>query len=83
MEDVLDLYHEEYDRECPVVCFDESSRQLLGEERPLTGVGMGGNRVAIQLGKALKTPASYWCRNQKPESPHAPSQRMLSDAKSD
>ena len=34
MEDVLDLYHEEYDRERPVVCFDESSKQLLGEERP-------------------------------------------------
>ena len=30
MEDVLDLYHEEYDRERPVVCFDESSKQLLG-----------------------------------------------------
>ena len=26
MEDVLDLYHEEYDRERPVVCFDESSK---------------------------------------------------------
>ena len=34
MEDVLDLYHEEYDRECPVVCFDESSKQLLGDVRP-------------------------------------------------
>ena len=33
MEDVLDLYHE-YDRERPVVCFDESSKQLLGEVRP-------------------------------------------------
>ena len=38
MEDVLDpvsstgqaLYHEEYDRERPVVCFDETSKQLLG-----------------------------------------------------
>ena len=28
MEDVLDLYHEEYDRERPVVCFDESSKQF-------------------------------------------------------
>ena len=28
MEDVLDLYHEEYDRERPVVCFDETSKQL-------------------------------------------------------
>ena len=26
MEDVLDLYHEEYDRERPVVCFGESSK---------------------------------------------------------
>ena len=34
MEDVLDLYHEEYDRERPVVCFDESSKQLLGDVRP-------------------------------------------------
>ena len=42
MEDVLDpvsstrqaLYHEEYDRERPVVCFDESSKQLLGDVWP-------------------------------------------------
>ena len=34
MEDVLDLYCEEYDRERPVVCFDESSKQLLGDVRP-------------------------------------------------
>ena len=34
MEDVLDLYPEEYDRERPVVCFDESSKQLLGDVRP-------------------------------------------------
>ena len=42
MEDVLDpvsstgqaLYHEEYDRERPVVCFDESSKQLVEDVRP-------------------------------------------------
>ena len=34
MEDVLDLYHQAYHPECPVVCFDESSKQLLGEVRP-------------------------------------------------
>ena len=41
MEDVLDLYHEEYDlyheeydQERPVVCFDESSKQLPGDVRP-------------------------------------------------
>ena len=39
MEDLLDLYQEEYDREeynreRPVVCFDETSKQLLGDVRP-------------------------------------------------
>ncbi len=34
MEDVLDLYHEEYDPARPVVCFDETSKQLTAEERP-------------------------------------------------
>ena len=34
MEDVLDLYHEAYDPERPVVCFDETSRQLVEDVRP-------------------------------------------------
>ena len=34
MEHVLDLYHQEYNPERPVVCFDETSRQLTGEVRP-------------------------------------------------
>jgi transposase len=33
MEDVLDLYNEEPDPERPVVCFDESPTQLIGEVR--------------------------------------------------
>ena len=33
MEDVLDLYSEEYDSERPVVCFDETSKQLIGHTR--------------------------------------------------
>ena len=33
MEDVLDLYAEEPDPKCPVVCFDESPIQLIGEVR--------------------------------------------------
>jgi transposase len=33
MEDVLDLYAEEPDPLRPVVCFDETPRQLIGEER--------------------------------------------------
>ena len=34
MEDVLDLYHEAHDPERPVVCFDESSKQLTDDVRP-------------------------------------------------
>lgn len=34
MEDVLDVYHRPYDPARPVICLDETSRQLLGEVRP-------------------------------------------------
>ena len=33
MEDVLDLYAEPYDPQRPVVCFDETSKQLVAEKR--------------------------------------------------
>ncbi len=33
MEDILDLYAEEPDEKRPVVCFDETPRQLIGEAR--------------------------------------------------
>jgi hypothetical protein len=33
MEDVLELYHEPYDPLRPVVCFDECTKQLIGETR--------------------------------------------------
>jgi hypothetical protein len=33
MEDVLDLYAEPYDPDEPVVCFDETSKQLIAETR--------------------------------------------------
>ncbi len=31
MEDVLDVYHRPYDEKRPVICLDESSKQLIGE----------------------------------------------------
>ena len=34
MEDILDLYAEPYDPQRPVVCFDETSTQLLADTRP-------------------------------------------------
>ena len=33
MEDVLDLYEEEYDADRPVVCFDETSKQMIAHTR--------------------------------------------------
>ena len=33
MEDILDLYHEPYDPRYPLVCFDETSKQLISETR--------------------------------------------------
>lgn len=41
MEDVLDLYEEPYDPQRPVVCFDETSTQLLAETRPPLPAGPG------------------------------------------
>ena len=33
MEEVLEIYHRPYDGDYPVVCFDESNKQLVGEVR--------------------------------------------------
>ncbi len=44
IEDVLDLYAEPYDPARPVVCFDESSTQLLAETRAPLPAGPGWPR---------------------------------------
>jgi hypothetical protein len=37
MEDVLDVYHRPHDPACPVVCVDETSKQMIAETRvPIT-----------------------------------------------
>ena len=41
IEDVLDLYEEEYDVERPVVCFDETSKQLIGHKKAPIGAKSG------------------------------------------
>jgi hypothetical protein len=33
MEDVLDVYTRPHDAACPLVCLDETSKQLVGETR--------------------------------------------------
>ena len=44
MEDVLDLYAEPYDPQRPVVCFDETSTQLLADVREPLPAQPGGPR---------------------------------------
>ena len=41
MEDVLDVYQRPYDPQRPMVCMDETSKQLLGETRPPMAVAPG------------------------------------------
>ena len=44
MEDVLEVYKRPYDPKRPVVCLDETSKQLIGEVR--TPVPIGPSQVA-------------------------------------
>jgi len=45
MEQVLDIYKRPYNPRCPVVCMDESPRQLIRETRlPLTASHLGARR---------------------------------------
>ncbi len=41
MERVLDVYKRPYDKDYPVVCMDESPKQLIGEGRPATAMKPG------------------------------------------
>jgi len=45
MEDVLEVYHRPYDREIPVVCMDEISKQLVGEVQPPIPAKPGRERL--------------------------------------
>ena len=47
MEDVLDLYAEQPDPKRPVVCFDESPSQLIGEARQPIPAGRDGPNASI------------------------------------
>ena len=56
MEDLLDLYAEPYDPRRPVVCFDETSTQLLAETRapmlPRPGRRRGQGHAILTKGEA-------------------------------
>lgn len=50
MEDVLDVYHRPYDHRFPVVCADETNRQLLGDQR---------DGIPMEAGQPLRYDAEY------------------------
>jgi hypothetical protein len=56
MEDVLDLYHGAYDRRFPLICMDESNKQLIGEvHAPIAaapGHGQINDHEYVRLGVA-------------------------------
>lgn len=47
MEQVLDVYKRPYARKYPVVCMDESPKQLIRETRTPIAMGRGRQLVAI------------------------------------
>jgi len=58
MEDVLEVYHQPYGRKRPVVCLDETFRQLIGETRePLAGgrhVDLSDSCTAMDWARVVK-----------------------------
>ena len=62
MEDVLDLYAEPYDPDRPVVCFDETSTQLLAQVREPLPPQPGRPRRYAQHLPDLRTPGGLATR---------------------
>lgn len=56
MEDVLDVYHAPYDPQCPLLCMDESNKQLVGEVHaplaPAPGRGQINDHEYVRHGVA-------------------------------
>ena len=53
MEDVLDLYHADYDPDHPVVCFDETSKQLVADKPESTEGGPWGQPLKKREGAPM------------------------------
>ena len=72
MEEVLDLYAEPYDPKRPVVCFDETSTQLLAETRaPMPP--RPGRQLSLLKEFYSSTPSRYPAGHaQEPSRPNAP-----------
>ena len=60
MEDVLEVYHRPYDPRRPVVCMDESLKQLIGEVREPLPPALGGSSGTTASTSATGSPACSW-----------------------
>ena len=76
MEEVLDLYAEPYDPKRPVVCFDETSTQLLAETRaPMPP--RPGRQLSLLKEFYSSTPSRYPAGHaQEPSRPNAPGRKL-------
>ena len=45
LEDVLDVYHAPYDPQFPLICMDESNKQLVGEVHALIAPAPGRGEI--------------------------------------
>ena len=61
MEDILDLYAEPYDPQRPVVCFDETSTQLLADVREPLPAKPGNPRREDYEYRGGRAPATCSC----------------------
>ena len=78
MEDVLDLYAEPYDPKRPVVCFDETSTQLLAETRAPMPPRPGRPHCLLKEFYS-STPSRYPAGHaQEPSRPNAPGRNLPS-----
>ena len=47
MEDVIEVYHRPYDEKRPLICIDESSKQLVSEVRTPLPARAGTKRIGV------------------------------------
>jgi hypothetical protein len=53
MEDVLDVYQRPYDPKRPLVCLDETNRQLIRETRPSLEAKPGYVNINLKIPKII------------------------------